>query len=53
MSETQTGFRHFLLKPFDGLFRKRGAGTRLAIRITGTVEQPKVALDVGRTLKGR
>jgi hypothetical protein len=53
MSDTQTGFRHFLLKPFDGLFRKGGAGTRLAIRIAGTVEQPKIALDLGRTLKGK
>ena len=53
MSDTQIGFRHFLLKPFDGLFRKRGAGTRLAIRIAGTVEQPKIALDLGRTLKGK
>ena len=52
-SETQTGFKHFLLKPFDGLFRKGGAGTRLAIRITGTVDEPKVGLDLGRTLKGR
>jgi hypothetical protein len=53
MSNTQTGFRHFLLKPFDGLFRKGGAGTRLAIRVVGTVEQPKIALDLGRTLKGK
>lgn len=52
-SATQTGFRHFLLKPFDGLFRKGRAGTRLAIRIVGTVDQPKVGLDLGRTLKGK
>ena len=52
-SETQTGHRHFLLRPFDPLFRKGGAGTRLAVRILGTVDQPKIGLDLGRTLKGR
>jgi hypothetical protein len=53
VSQTQTGLKHFLLKPFDGLFRKGGAGTRLAIRIAGTAEKPQVALDLGRTLKGK
>jgi hypothetical protein len=53
LSETQTGFRHFLLKPFDAMFRKGGAGTKLAFSVTGTVEQPKFGLDLGRTLKGR
>ena len=52
-SDTQTGLRHFLLKPFDRLFRKGGAGTRVAIRIAGTVDQPKIGMDLGRTLKGR
>jgi hypothetical protein len=53
VSQTQTGFRHFLLKPFDGLFRKGGAGTRLALKVSGTVDEPKVGIDLGRTLKGR
>jgi hypothetical protein len=53
VSQTQAGLKHFLLKPFDGLFRKGGAGTRLAIRVAGTAEKPQVALDLGRTLKGR
>ena len=53
VSQTQTGFRHFLLKPFDGLFRKEGAGTRLALKVSGTVDEPKVGIDLGRTLKGR
>jgi len=52
VSQTQTGFRHFLLKPFDGLFRKGGAGTRLAITISGTVDNPKIGLDLRRSLKG-
>jgi hypothetical protein len=53
VSQTQTGFRHFLLKPFDALFRKQGAGTRLALKVSGTVDEPKVGIDLGRTLKGR
>lgn len=52
-SATQSGWRHFLLKPFDPMFRKGGTGTRLAIRIAGTVEEPKFGLDLGRTLKGK
>jgi hypothetical protein len=53
VSQTQTGFRHFLLKPFDGLFRKDGAGTRLVLKVSGTVDEPKFGVDLGRTLKGR
>ena len=53
VSQTQTGFKHFLLKPFDPLFRKQGAGTRLAIKVSGTVDEPKFGLDVGRTIRGR
>jgi hypothetical protein len=53
VSETQTGMRHFLLKPFDAMFRKGGAGTRLAITITGSVESPKVGIDLRRSLKGK
>jgi hypothetical protein len=53
LSQTQTGYRQFLLKPFDGLFRKGGAGTRLAFKVTGSVDDPKVGLDLRRTLKGR
>ena len=53
VSETQTGMRHFLLKPLDAMFRRGGAGTHLAITITGPVESPKVGLDLRRTLKGK
>lgn len=53
VSETQTGFKSWLLKPFDPLFRKNGAGTRLVIKVDGTQDQPKVGLDFGRTLRGR
>ncbi len=53
VSETQTGVRHFLLKPLDPLFRKQGAGTRVAIRISGTIDDPKFGLDLGRTIRGK
>jgi hypothetical protein len=52
-SQTQTGFRHYLLKPFDPLLRKGGAGTRLAFKVSGTVDDPKYGIELGRTLKGR
>ena len=53
VSETMTGYKSWLLKPFDGLFKKNGAGTRLVITVAGSQDQPKVALDVGKTLKGK
>ncbi len=52
VSQTMTGYKSWLLKPFDALFKKDGAGTRLVIRVQGTQDQPKVGLDVGKTLKG-
>jgi hypothetical protein len=53
VSQTQTGFKSWLLKPFDPLFRKNGAGTRLVIKVAGTQDQPKVGLDFGKTIKGK
>lgn len=52
-SDTLTGFKRWLVKPFNPLFRKNGAGTRLVIRVEGTQDQPKIALDLGKTLKGK
>ena len=52
-SDTLTGFKRWLLKPLDPLFRKNGAGTRLVIRVEGTQDQPKVGFDLGKTLRGR
>jgi hypothetical protein len=53
LSQTQTGFKSWLLKPFDPLFRKKGAGTRLVIRVEGTQDQPSVGLELGKTLRGQ
>jgi hypothetical protein len=52
VSQTMTGYKSWLLKPFDPLFKKNGAGTRLAIRVEGTQDQPKVGLEIGKTLRG-
>jgi hypothetical protein len=35
----------------DPLFRKRGAGAVLPIRISGTRKDPKFGLDVAKALK--
>jgi hypothetical protein len=53
VSNTMTGYKSWLLKPFDPLFKKNGAGTRLVITVAGSQDQPKVGLDIGRTLKGK
>jgi len=53
VSQTQTGLRSLLLKPFDPLFKKNGAGTRLVITVAGTQDQPKIGLQLGPTLKGQ
>jgi hypothetical protein len=51
-SRTIKGIKGWLLRPFDPLFRKNGAGTRLVISVEGTQDQPKVKLDFGKTLRG-
>jgi len=51
-SRTFTGVKSLLLRPFDPLFRKNGAGTRLVITVGGTQEKPLVKLDFGKSLRG-
>lgn len=46
LSQTQSGMRHWLLKPFDPFFRKDGAGFVLPIKITGTKDHPQFAVVV-------
>jgi hypothetical protein len=45
------GLKGFVLKMVDPLFRKKGAGAVIPIRIRGTVQDPKFGLDVGRVFK--
>ncbi len=46
MSQTTTGFQSFLLRAVDPFFKKRGAGTVLPIRISGSVGQPEFKLNL-------
>jgi hypothetical protein len=45
VSDTMTGAKHVLLKPFDPLFKKHGAGTWLPLEITGTRDKPDIKLQ--------
>ena len=47
LSQTITGFKSFLLKPFDPFFRKNGM-TVLPIKVTGTRAQPEFGLEFHR-----
>lgn len=48
VSEMTTGVKSFFLKLADPIFKKKGAGAVIPIKITGTREEPKFSLDVGR-----
>lgn len=41
LSQTQSGMKHWLLKPFDRFFEKQRAGFQLPVRITGTKDHPE------------
>jgi hypothetical protein len=47
LSQTTKGIKSALLKPFDSFFSKKGAGTQLPIKITGTRDNPQFGLDFG------
>jgi len=51
LSQTTTGFKSFLLKAVDPFFEKKGAGTVLPIKITGTRDSPSFGLNIGRKAK--
>jgi len=46
-SQMITGWKSLLLKPFDPLFKRNGAGLQLPISLTGSPAKPHVALDFG------
>ena len=50
LSRMVDGKKALLLRPFDGLFRRRGA-TEFPIHIRGTVQEPEFGIDVAQTLK--
>jgi hypothetical protein len=45
-SQTVTGYKSFLLRLVDPLFKGRNAGTELPITVQGTVHQPKLGINV-------
>ncbi len=51
LSQTTTGIKSALLMPFNSLFARKGAGTVLPIKITGTHEHPEFGLDFGNKKK--
>jgi hypothetical protein len=46
LSQTMTGWKHWLLKPIDPFFAKNGSGTYLKIKVTGSSKQPKFGIDL-------
>jgi hypothetical protein len=50
VSETQTGWKRFVLKLFDPMLDGKGAGTVLPISVTGTREQPKFGADIKKAI---
>lgn len=47
VSQTQSGWKRWALKPVDPFFSKNGAGTFLKIQVVGTSRAPKFGLDKG------
>jgi hypothetical protein len=48
VSQTMTGWKHWVLKPVDPFFSKQGVGTLLNIKVEGTAENPKFGLNHGK-----
>jgi len=53
ISQTMTGWKHWVLKPIDPFFEKEGAGTLLHIAVTGTTSDPKFGLDHGPKISAK
>jgi hypothetical protein len=45
VSQLVGGWKGFLLKPADGIFKKNGAGTEVAIHVNGTRDAPHFGVD--------
>jgi AsmA-like protein len=52
VSQTQTGWKSIVLKVFDPIFRRDGAGTVLPITITGTKDAPRFGADIKKAVFG-
>jgi hypothetical protein len=45
VSQTQTGWKHWVLKPVDPFLSNHGAGTYLRIQVVGSSKAPKFGRD--------
>jgi hypothetical protein len=52
-SQMTTGWKSLLLRPFDGLLKKDGAGLEVPINIKGTRDAPKFGVDFNKMTFGR
>jgi len=50
LAETVTGYKSVLVRLAQPFFRRKGGGTKLPIRVSGTPENPTFGLDVKRAL---
>jgi hypothetical protein len=46
LADTQSGVKHWLLKPLDPLFKKDGAGFQVPLKIAGPREHPEVSVEM-------
>jgi AsmA-like C-terminal region len=46
LAETQSGVKHWLLKPLDPLFKKDGAGFQVPLKIAGNREHPEITVEL-------
>ncbi|HEX3684907.1 MAG TPA: AsmA-like C-terminal region-containing protein [Bryobacteraceae bacterium] len=46
LADTQSGVKHWLLKPLDPFFEKGGAGFLVPIKITGTRDHPEIGTTI-------
>ena len=46
LSDTQSGIKHWMLKPLDPLFKKHGAGFELPVEIGGTKDHPEIGASI-------
>ncbi len=51
VSKAVGGFKSIFIKPFDPLFRRDGAGAVIPIKISGTRQEPKFGMEMGRVFK--
>jgi hypothetical protein len=46
LADTQSGVKHWVLKPFDRFFQKNGAGFEVPISVTGSKNDPEITAQV-------